>query len=159
PVKEKDKEEGFDPVQFVETSRHDLGQLLTEVRTLATKHIEDGGLRGLVLDLLETHAQALLRLPATRARAFSFRGGLLEHTVTVPHVAIALGERYAQLSPELRPPLNRDLITAGAILHDIGRVLELGDESPTPGYTVSGKLAGPLVLGRDLVRDAGQRRD
>src|SRR4051794_25391344 len=127
---------------------------MNEVRTLATKHIQDEPLRNLVLAVLEKHSAALLRLPATRDRAYALRGGLLEHTMSVTLVAVELAERYAKAYPELRPALNRDLVTAGAILHDIGRVLELGEEFPTPAYTVTGRLTGANVLGRDLLREA-----
>ena len=47
-------------------------------------------------------------------------------------------------------------MTAGAVLHDIGRVLEMGEELPVPAVTIEGRLAGPLLLGRDLVRDAAR---
>jgi 3'-5' exoribonuclease len=155
-VTEADRADGFDPAAFVESSRHDVAHLLDELRTLASKHIADEPLRKLVLALLEKHAAALLRLPASRDRAYAFRGGLLEHTVSVTHVAIDLAERYAQAYPELRPPLNRDLVTAGAILHDLGRVAELGDEFPMPAVTVTGRLTGGSVLGRDLLREAAR---
>jgi len=57
----------------------------------------------------------------------------------------------------LKPPLNKDLVAAGAILHDIGRVLEFdADSSPTVQRTVPGRLVGPLFLGRDLVRDTAR---
>ena len=43
-------------------------------------------------------------------------------------------------------------------MHDIGRVLEMGEELPVPAVTIDGRLAGPLLLGRDLVRDAARER-
>src|SRR5262249_56566586 len=111
-------------------------------------------LRRLVLPLVDRHAGPLQRLPATRDRYYPFAGGLLEHTLSVTRSCLQLAERYAAAYTELKPPLNRDLVVAGAVLHDLGRVLELGDEAEAPSYTVPGRLAGHLVLGRDLVRDA-----
>jgi 3'-5' exoribonuclease len=157
-VNDADRADGFDESQFVETSRHDLTQLFGELRTLATKQIADEPLRNLVLTLLDRHAAALMRLPATRDRAYPYRGGLLEHTLSMAKIAVSLAEHYAQAYPELRPPLNRDLVAAGALLHDIGKVLEMGEEPVTPAITVEGRLAGPLLLGRDLVRDAARER-
>jgi 3'-5' exoribonuclease len=154
PITEDDRADGFDEGQFVEASRHDLDHLLLELRTLAAKHVGDEPLRRLVLGLLETHGPALRRLPATRDRAYPYVGGLLEHTLSVARVAVDLVERYRAEYPDLRPPLNRDLVVAGAILHDLGRVRELGEEAPLPQPTVPGRLLGPLLLGRDLVRDA-----
>src|SRR5262249_25861582 len=55
---------------------------------------------------------------------------------------------------ELKPPLNKGLVVAGAILHDIGRVAEFDDNVVSPQPTVPGRLFGHLFLGRDLVREA-----
>jgi len=157
PVTEADQAAGFDPAQCVPTSRQPPSLLLGELRALANQHIADPTLQALVLQLLELHAETLLRLPASRDRAYSYGGGWLEHTVAVTRLAIDLANRYAELYPDLRPPLNCDLVVAGAILHDIGRVLEFDDEQPLPGYTIAGRLIGPAVLGRDLVREAARQ--
>jgi 3'-5' exoribonuclease len=157
-VTEADRADGFDESQFVEASRHDLDHLAGELRTLAAKHIADDPLRRLVLALLERHGPDLRRLPATRDRAYPYLGGLLEHTLAVTRVAVDLAERYAAAYPDLQPPLNRDLVTAGAILHDFGRVVELGEEVPAPQQTVPGRLFGHLLLGRDLVREAAREQ-
>jgi len=73
-VKETDREDGFDEAQLVESSRHDLSQLFTELRTLTAQHVADEPLRNLVLAVLDRHAPALMRLPATRDRAYPYRG-------------------------------------------------------------------------------------
>lgn len=89
-------------------------------------------------------------MPATRDRFYPFAGGLLEHTLSVTRSCLHLAERYTTHYMELRPPLNRDLVVAGAILHDIGRTLEFGEAIPgaSPAYTVPGRLVGHLILGR-----------
>jgi 3'-5' exoribonuclease len=68
-----------------------------------------------------------------------------------------LAEKYAAALPDLKPPLNKDLVVAGAILHDIGRVLEFeADSSALAQRTVPGRLVGPIFLARDLVRDTAR---
>jgi 3'-5' exoribonuclease len=156
PVKDEDREDGFDPAQLIEASRYDPAKMFAELEELATAHIADGPLRKLVLALLDKYAEPLQRLPATRDRFYPFAGGLLEHTLAVTRSCLHLAERYAAHYTELKPPLNRDLVTAGAILHDIGRVLEFGTEAQAPSVTVPGRLSGHLILGRDLVRDAAR---
>jgi 3'-5' exoribonuclease len=156
PTTDADRGDGFDPGQLIERSRVEPAALLAELKTLATTYIADEPLRRLVLTLLDRHAAALQRLPATRDRYHPFAGGLLEHTVAVTRSCIHLAERYAAFYTELNPPLSRDLVVAGAALHEIGRVLELGEEEAAPAVTVPGRLVGHQVLGRDLVREAAR---
>jgi 3'-5' exoribonuclease len=131
--------------------------MFAELKGLAQTHIADLPLRRLVLTLLERHAEPLKRLPATARHFYPFLGGLLEHTLSVAHNCLLLAEKYAGHYPDLRPPLNRDLVLAGAILHDIGRVLEFDGPSVAPVQrSVPGHLVGHLFLGRDLVRDAAR---
>ena len=57
--------------------------------------------------------------------------------------------------------MNRDLVVAGAVLHDLGRVAELepGANPTDPAeQTVDGRLLGHLFLGRDLIRDAAREQ-
>jgi 3'-5' exoribonuclease len=156
PATDKDKEDGFDTAQLVESSRYDVRQMFAELQELGATRIADEPLRRLVRTLLDTHAEALMRLPATRDRYYVFAGGLLEHTLAVTRSCLQLAERYAAHYMELKPPLNRDLVVAAAVLHEIGRVREFGDEAQAPSYTVPGRLVGHLILGRDLVHEAAR---
>jgi 3'-5' exoribonuclease len=148
-----DRAEGFDPTQLVDASRYEPAAMFAELKQLVTDHVADEPLRRLVLALLDEHAAALQRLPATRDRFHTFAGGLLEHTLSVTRSCLHLVERYTAQYTELKPPLNRDLVVAAAALHEMGRVLEFGDEPAMPTVTVPGRLVGHLILGRDLVRD------
>src|SRR5262249_28183294 len=105
--------------------------------------------------ILDRHAEKLQRLPATRDKFYPFAGGLLEHILSVTHSCMQLVEKYAAHYPDLKPPLNRDLVIAGAILHDIGRALEFEDLLALQP-SVPGRLFGHLFLGRDLVRETAR---
>ena len=152
-----DRPDGFDPARLIEASRVEAAVMFAELKQVVTDHIPDEPLRRLVLALLDDHAAALQRLPATRDRFHTFPGGLLEHTLAVTRSCVHLGERYAAYYTELTPPLNRGLVVAAAALHEIGRVLEFGDEPVAPSHTVPGRLMGHLVLGRDLARDKARQ--
>ena len=155
PVIAADRADGFDPANFIEHSRQDPEAMFAELRDLAQTQIADAPLRRLVTTLLATYAEPFKRLPATLNKFHPFHGGLLEHTLSVTRNCLFLVDRYASYYQELHPPLNRDLVVAGAILHDFGRVLEFGDALPTQP-TVQGRLLGHLFLGRDLVRDTAK---
>lgn len=156
PVTDDDRAEGFDPAAFVEHSRHDVPVMWAELRRLTEADVADEPLRRLVLTLLDRHAGPFQRLPATVGKFYPFAGGLLEHTLSVARLCLHLADRYGAQYADLRPPLNRDLIVAGAVLHDVGRVAELTDDVVSPQPTVPGRLFGHLLLGRDLVRDTAR---
>ncbi len=155
-VIDADRADGFDPADFGERSRYDGAVMFAELRALAERHIGDAPLRRLVLTLLDRHAGPLQRLPATARHFYPFAGGLLEHILSVTHSCLHLVDHYGARYPDLKPPLNRDLVVAGAILHDIGRVLEFREDVVGVQPTVAGRLAGHLFLGRDLVRDTAK---
>jgi 3'-5' exoribonuclease len=69
-----------------------------------------------------------------------------------------LADKYVALYAALKPPLNRDLVIAGAMLHDIGRTRELCDDVVSVQQTVEGRFLGHVMLGRDIVRDAAREQ-
>lgn len=155
-VTEADWSEGFNPAEFHDEPRQDPEALFAVLRELTQKEIADLPLRRLVLTLLERQAEPLKRLPATTRHFYPYPGGLLAHTVSVVQNCLLLADRYIAQYADLQPPLNRDLIIAGAILHDLGRTLELGDASTPAEPTVPGRMLGHVLLGRDLVRDTSR---
>ncbi len=155
-VEDRDRAEGFTELDFVERSRFDPDQMFAELDALVVGEVKDPPLRQLVLKVLHANAGALKLLPATARTYYPFAGGWLEHTLNVARNCAWLADRYARQFPDLRPPLNRDLVVAGAVLHDVGRLREY--EPGTPGQPtragVEGELFGHLLLGVQLVRDA-----
>lgn len=106
--------------------------------------------RDLVWNLLVEQASAWQQAPAARFNHHAYPGGLLEHTWQVTQAARAVVALY--------PDLNRDLVLAGAILHDLGKLQEL-TASPAPDYTVPGQLLGHIVLGWEMVQRAAAALD
>src|SRR5205823_3414885 len=124
---DEDRAGDFDPGDFVEATRYDVDAMFEELWTVAESHIGDVPLRRLVLTILDQKKQQLKQAPATLKHFFPFAGGLLEHILSVTHTCIHLADKYVGHYPDLQPPLNRDLVVAGAILHDIGRTIEFND--------------------------------
>lgn len=155
PTKDEDTADGFDPSDFYETSRRDSVKMFDELIEIASE-IEDAPLCELVTTILKTHEEPLLKWPAASKNHHAFGGGFLEHVLSVTRTALYLAEKYQQEYPALNPPLSNDLMIAGAILHDIGKLQELSHTPPVTNYTPSGKLIGHILLGRDMVRDAAK---
>jgi 3'-5' exoribonuclease len=82
--------------------------------------------------------------PASRSRHHATVGGLLEHTVDVATLAQQIGQQY--------PYVDADLLLAGALLHDVGKVDELACGACV-SYTDAGRLVGHVVLGERMVSD------
>jgi 3'-5' exoribonuclease len=155
PVVDTDTDDGFRLSELFDQSRLPANESFTAIQEIATKEIEDLPLRQLVLNLLDAHQSKLCQLPATVHHYYPFRGGWLEHTLSVVQICIWLVDRYRNYYAEMVPPLNRDVLIAGAILHEIGRLIELNvPDNPleTPSSTVDGQLFGHHLLGRDMIR-------
>jgi len=82
--------------------------------------------------------------PAGLSYHHAYIGGLLEHTISVLDLAEKVLPSY--------PHLDRDLLLAGVILHDIGKMQELSRETGFK-YTDPGELLGHIVLGVMIVED------
>jgi 3'-5' exoribonuclease len=152
----EDQAEGLNPGDFVEHSRFDPAVMIQDLLKLVESEIADEPLRRLILTILQRHAEPLQRLPATLNKFYPFAGGLLEHTLSVARSCLRLADQYVSHYDTLKPPLNRDLVVAGAVLHDIGRVVEFSQELLVAQPSVPGRLFGHLFLGRDLVRDTAR---
>ena len=89
--------------------------------------------------------------PAAVANHHAYAHGLLEHTLAVTEAAAALGDHYRSLMP-----LDRDLVVAGGLLHDLGKV-EAYAMNPVPEVTLPGAVVDHVALGyarfMDLVRE------
>ena len=120
-----------------------------ELRQLAETQIRPP-LRELVLRVLDRYREEFLVCPAARRYHHPYLGGLLEHTWFVT--------RHALASLAIYPELNRDLVLAGAMLHDLGKVKELANPT-APERTVPGQLLGHIVLGWEMVRAEAQALD
>lgn len=84
-------------------------------------------------------ATAFERAPAAKGAHHAYVHGLLEHTVSIARSARAMAGLY---SDDLEP----QVLIAGALLHDVGKVLEL-TLGPPIDYTDLGRMEGHLVLG------------
>lgn len=151
-----DRAEGFDPLAMLPKSRFDPQAMFAELLEIAHAEIVCPPLAQLVETILNSHRETICDLPAAVHHHHAFRGGFLEHVLSVTKNALFLAEKYAARYPEFLPADSRDLIVAGAILHDIGKLIELRTTSTGAEFTPHGELIGHIVLGRDIVRAAAE---
>jgi 3'-5' exoribonuclease len=133
---------GEDPASFAPALRRDAEELDGFLDFLV-EEIHHDGLRTVVSGCLGERRRLLRELPAAETH-HSYAGGLLEHTVGVATICREL----CQLHPRLRA----DLLLAAALLHDVGRTIELS-RGPSFAPTVEGRLLGHVHLGLRLIEE------
>jgi len=131
--------------QLVESAPIPLEELWAEFNDHLAS-IQDEALRETVGKAIEELEEAFKTSPAAISMHHAYRSGLIEHTVRMARVCRATVALYPEVDP--------DLAMAGILLHDLGKVLEYGQELGTKKTTL-GQLQGHVVLGYRQVRRAG----
>jgi 3'-5' exoribonuclease len=129
---------------FCPATTKNVEEMLDYLRSVAAS-LENSCLRALLASFLEDEAfmASFQGSPAAKGLHHVFLGGLLEHTSSVVKICEAILSHYEGI--------HRDLLLTGAILHDVGKVRELGLEKGLPDYTDEGRLLGHIVLGSLMV--------
>jgi 3'-5' exoribonuclease len=153
-VTEADRADGFDAAMCLARSRYDPAEMFAELVAWTEEWVENASLKNVVITLLESHRDALLTWPAATRNHHAFAGGFLEHVLSVARNAAFLADKYDADYPDLRPRLDKSLVVAGAILHDIGKLRELEVRAEGAVYSPAGSLIGHTLQGRDMVREA-----
>jgi len=149
-----DGADGFDPALLLPSTRFDPAAMFAELLKIAETQIAAEPLRRLVATILSAHRDELLICSAAKRNHHAYRGGLLEHTLSVTRNAVFLADKYADDYADMEPPLDRGMVVAGAILHDVGKLRELEQDLTKTAYTPEGEMIGHLLIGRDMVREA-----
>jgi 3'-5' exoribonuclease len=133
------------PEDYLPRSVQDPAALLARLRE-AVDGMQEPHLKRLLHDLLadEAFMAAFSAAPAAKSIHHAVLGGLLEHTVSVVGLCRLLADYY--------PVVDRDLLLAAAMLHDVGKVRELTWDRVFD-YTDAGRLLGHITLGALLVEE------
>jgi 3'-5' exoribonuclease len=145
---EDDRRLGFDEALLIPSTREDIDALWQRLIRLYEGEMERPLLARLAREALTAYGEELRLHPAAKAMHHAYRGGLLEHVVSMAELASTVARHYAEL--------DRDLLLLGVLFHDLGKLRELG-AMPRNDYTVEGRLVGHVVLGRDLLLESCAR--
>ena len=140
---DQDKGQGFREEDCVLCAPRPVEEMWSELDQLIL-HVRDPFVRELLQRITAQHAEKLRIWPAAQTVHHAYRSGFLEHILSVARSALTLGAAYGA---------NQDLLTAGALLHDIGKLEELEYDRSTR-YTRDGNLVGHVTLGTMMVRAA-----
>ena len=148
----RSREGEYDPADFVPSTDKNIDEMYDQLMGYI-KTMKNPYLKKLLEEIFLRHpviSKEFKYHSAAKAMHHSFRGGLVEHTLSVTQLCDFLAPRYNYV--------NRDILVVSAMLHDVGKVLELSD-FPTNDYTDDGQLLGHLILGSELIRDAAAKID
>ena len=134
-----------DPSDFFPASKRDRDEMFLE-------------LRGWIAGVANPHLKALLEsifadpeialayrtAPAAKTVHHAWLGGLIEHVLSLCHLAKFTATHY--------PVVDFDLLLAGVLLHDIGKIRELS-YARAFGYSTEGQLLGHIHIGAGIVQE------
>jgi 3'-5' exoribonuclease len=140
---DRDREDGFREEDCIPTSPRPLDEMWAELGARVAA-VSDPHVRRLLEAIVARHGDRLRVWPAALVVHHAYRGGLLEHVLQMMTVLDALAGIY---------DARKDLLMAGALLHDIGKLEELSYGVSTD-YSVEGNLVGHISIGLGMVRDA-----
>lgn len=122
--------------EFVVTSQYDVPFLKSKIHSYL-EMIENPVIKLLVEKNLEAVGEQFYQYPAATRNHHDFVSGLAVHVYGMCELSIHLSKQY--------PIYNLDLLLAGCILHDMGKIEEYSS-SMLPEYTVLGKMVGHISI-------------
>ncbi|MEN8257013.1 MAG: HD domain-containing protein [Thermodesulfobacteriota bacterium] len=139
-------DEEVDFSAFVPSSKNDINEMAAEFAGLANS-VSDPFIKKLLLAFFadEEFFAIFKKAPAAKMMHHAYLGGLLEHTLGVARLADAVSNLY--------PSLDRSLLMAGAMLHDIGKTKEFSFDSHRFDYSNAGRLMGHMVMAVEMVQE------
>lgn len=136
----------IDLSKYYEHAKIDGNTLATKINDYFQK-IDNVILQNVVSILLKKHFNEFFEYPAAVTMHHNYYYGLAYHTYSMLKLSDVYLEQY--------PFINKDLVYAGVILHDIGKITELSGPKGTE-YTKMGRLLGHISLGANEIYEVAK---
>jgi len=139
------REEDIDLLDYFPRTARDPEEMYSDLLE-RLRRMPEGPVRWLLLAVMEDPALAekLKLAPAAMSYHHAYLGGLLEHVCSLVKLGDQVCDHYG--------PLRRDLVLAGLVLHDLGKIEELSFARGFR-YSTRGQLVGHISLGMEIVRE------
>lgn len=125
----------------VEVYKQKLATYIKSVKTPGLRLLLENIFSGTVYDAFVTN-------PAGMRMHHAYLGGLLQHSVDVAGIAVAIASQM--------DGIDKDLVIAGALLHDLGKIREISSGIGFP-YTTEGRLLGHIAFTSLMVQEAASK--
>lgn len=138
------EEDGLDIGDFVPAAPYSPEFMYAEIESYIHK-IKNQDIHQIVSHIIADHKEKLLLYPAAKQNHHAIRSGLMYHIMTM----LRMGEKVS----EIYVGLNKDLLFAGVILHDIAKTAEMNasELGIVSEYTVEGELLGHIIQGIKMI--------
>ena len=149
-IRQTSAEDGIDMKDYIKAAPEDAGQMYSYILGKA-ESFEDRDLRSICVKQLTDNREKLMYYPAAQKNHHAEMAGLLYHVKRMLMMAEKACEVYTNL--------NKELVMAGVILHDMEKIneIESNELGISTGYSFEGKMLGHLVQGvRTIDRLAGE---
>lgn len=141
---DQDRLQGFREDECILSAPRPIDEMWEDLqghlRTVTNDH-----LRVLLNRIVADNENQLRVWPAAQTIHHAYRGGFLDHITKMAEVGRLVARAYGA---------DEDLVFAGVVLHDIGKLQELAYEGGAGSYTRDGNMVGHIALGLILVREA-----
>ena len=141
---DQDRREGFNEADAVLSAPRPIEEMWAELQD-HLRGVKNDHIRVLLNRIVADHGEQLKVWPAAQVIHHAYRGGFLEHITKMAEVGRFVTNAYGA---------DWDLVLAGIVLHDIGKLQELAYEGGAGSYTRDGNLVGHIALGIVMVREA-----
>lgn len=129
--------------RFLIQSDYSLENLKERYNSLLNQ-IEDSEINNLVKTIFAKYEREIFSYPAAKTNHHNYLRGLITHSISMAEIASFVGSKYDNI--------NLDILIAGALLHDIGKIIELSGPEITT-YTTEGQLLGHISIGFSMLKD------
>ena len=134
----------YDLADFTPASENDIDEMYGKIAGYINS-VDNPFIKTLLENIVindQERANAFKTRSAAKSMHHGYMGGLLEHTLAVVEICNFVGARYKHV--------NKDLLLAGAILHDFGKIHEL-TPMPHNEYSDDGQMLGHIIIGVEIV--------
>ncbi len=140
---DQDRLQGFREDECILSAPRPIDEMWEELQ-VHLRAVRNDHIRVLLNRVVADHEAQLRVWPAAQQIHHAYRGGFLEHITKMAEVGRLVARAYGA---------DEDLVLAGVVLHDIGKLQELAYEGGAGSYTRDGNLVGHIALGLILVSE------
>lgn len=143
-IRKVNERDGVNINDFIKCSPIDPQIMWNFLNDLVSK-FKNHTLKTVCSKVLEDYKKEFLYYPGAQTVHHAVKGGLLQHTYMIVKSAIAMADIYTDL--------NKELLIGGAIVHDIGKIVEIdtNENGSSSGYTKKGYLLGHMIEGIKII--------